>query len=167
MTPPPTWPGTPPKPKKTNWEAIGAVAGVVGVLVALAASVSGTTPNPPASMYTPSRQYTGIPPVTPRNGGPPAGCELGPAAITRYNNTVGSTLDSQQQAAARAYQDLDMAASGIANATIREDLFALGRDFNRLEPENGAPAGSSQYNAVLAQIQKDSQALSADCGDAG
>ena len=108
-----------------------------------------------------------MPPVTPKNGGPPAGCELGPAAITRYNNTVGSTLDSQQQAASRAYQDLDMAASGIANATIREDLFALGHDFNSLEPENGAPEGSSRYNAVLAQIQKDSQALSADCSGAG
>jgi hypothetical protein len=170
----------PPKPKKTNWEAIGAVAGIAGVLLALltfcAATVPSSTPNlrpAPAdswaSTYTPPQEHPGMPTAAPPSGGPPAGCEQGKAAIARYNNTVGSTPYSEQQAASRAEQDTYEAEMGSTSGTIREDLQTLSQDFAQLTGyaiglTGGEPDASSRYNAMRAQAQKDSQVLNTDCG---
>ena len=187
MTPPqpPHWyPGRPTKPK-TNWEAIGAVAGVVAVLLALltlAATVPGNPHPVPAhswaSTYTPPHEY-GNPPetapfpiVTQPGGGRPAGCLQGGAAITRYNNTVGSTPYSEQQAAGRAETDIYVAEMGSTSGTIREDLQALSRDFAELAGYAsglmaGEPGAGARYNAMSAQAQKDSQVFNTDCDTTG
>lgn len=173
-------------PKKTNWAAVSAVAGVAGVLIALMAYAiprSASTPNPlqtpintgPAPYTAPPQDQTSKPATTSSGpvlsgpplsqpAGPPAGCQQGEAAITRYNNRVGP--HNAQKAAGQALQDISlaMAAANGTSGPIYGDLQALYEDFLYLQ---NYPPGSPQNDAALAQAKKDSQTLYMDCHATG
>ena len=120
---------------------MSAVAAVAGVLVALITHIpdSASTPNSvPNPNYIGESPTNGAPPQPVSLGptqpaGPPAGCQLGDAAIKRFNNMVGSTPYSEEQAASRAEQDTyEAAIGGNSSGTIQKDLESLSQDFAQL-----------------------------------
>lgn len=163
--------------RKANWAAVSATAAAASALVAFLAYTAPHSPSPPNPLPAPATSRESPPYATPpqtspgptlaQPAGPPAGCQQGKAAITRYDNAVGSTPYSKAQAASRAEQDIYMTslASG-GSGTITEDLQALSQDFANLAEFAQGPY-SAQYNTVSAQTQKDIQALDTDCNATG
>jgi hypothetical protein len=177
-------PGTASKATETNWAAVSAVAAVAGVLVAfLAWSVPGRNAPPPApvnpqqsQLYPTTTQQQGSAPANTSSGsassglavvqpsGPPAGCPQAIAAINTYNQDVGSTSASEENAAQRAYNEIEQAqeAAGYGSSAVSADLFNLSNDFKRLYADAGAQ-NSSDYASTTATTNVDARQLEQDC----
>jgi hypothetical protein len=100
---------------RTNWAAVSALAACAGVFVAFLAyttphpyspsapttpwSYPATLPWPGTTAPAPPQRSTpgnfGVPPTLVQPAGPPAGCQQADAAITKYDNTVGSSWYSK------------------------------------------------------------------------
>ena len=172
--------------KETNWTAVGAVAAVAGVVVAFvtyAVPRIGAQPYPPArgnsrqaSVYstTPAQHqgstsavtspgFASSGPAVAQPGGPPAGCEQAMAAISTYNQDVGSTSASEANAAQRAVSEIEAAQEAADySGTVGADLYAVNNDFRRLYVD-ATDGNSSDYDTTAAQTNVDAQQLSRDC----
>jgi len=185
--------GIPEPPKKTreiNWTAVGSVAAVVAALIAFLAYAlpsGGSTPDPvlagdsptssspstalptqatsaPASATVSATSPSSIPSLA-QPGGPPAGCQQAEAAIGTFNETVGSSWYSRQDAAGQAANGIFEAfQSGVSN-TIASDLSALDNDFTNLHNVAMAQADDA-WDTIAAQTDQDIQVLNTAC-DAG
>lgn len=180
--------GIPEPPKKTreiNWTAVGSLAAVVAALVAFLAYAlpsSGPTPDPtpspPSPTVSPSTplptESTSAPATTSppspspvpsleQPSGPPAGCQQAEAAIATYNQTIGSTWYSRQDAAGQAANGIFAAFESGASGMVASDLSALDNDFTNMHNVAVAEA-SDAWDTLAAQADKDIQVLNAACG---
>jgi hypothetical protein len=132
-----------------NWEKIGAIAGVLSLVVAVVGllasrSSSGHSDVPtygptygfttgPAPHPGPATETPPIPTQTlavPRTM--PAGCDHALAAVRTYDRTVGSTQASRSAAANQAYGDMTEADTEADQASVYTILVTLARDFQNL-----------------------------------
>jgi hypothetical protein len=178
----------PPK-KETNWAAMSALAGVAAAVIAFLAyaipsgspaqhpSPSSTSPISQESSHDPApptEQDTTLPapvtspvssfsaPALAQPSGPPAGCQQGQAAINTYNQLVGSTWYSREDAAEQAGQGIDAAIESGASGTVGADLSALANDFEGLF-DTAMGEASTAWDTVSAQTGKDARKLNTDC----
>jgi hypothetical protein len=92
----------------------------------------------------------------------PAGCDDALAAISTYNQSAGSTTNSEASAASQAYQSL-MGDSVEANeAAVSTDISNMAGDFSTLSGILDGGLGRS-YSAAVQQANSDIQTLDSAC----
>jgi hypothetical protein len=170
----------------SKWAAVGAVAAVVAAVIALLAYAiprpSGTlTPTPvavptaavtasyasssPSYSAAPAQQATQAPSPAPAaviSAGRPAGCDDALAAVSTYNQTAGSTANSEESAASQAYQSL-MGDSPEANdAGVSTDISNVAGDFSAMSSILRGSLNQG-YAAAVQQTNNDIQTLDSAC----
>jgi hypothetical protein len=181
---------SPPGPDPAaRWVAVGSLAAVVAALIAVLAYVSPRGTPAPLAETTPAPSYS-APAVTPTapadntpadttpaqptttasasaaasiRAGTPAGCEDARAAITTYNQTAGSTTNSQANAALQAYDTLLPESTEAANEDISADISDVAEDFYVMNQIQTGVVQQS-YPAAVQQVNSDIHRLSAACG---
>jgi hypothetical protein len=153
--------------KETNWTAVGALAAVGSVLVALVALGNqhdpAPSPVPPQQVVSPATTSPNAAgPTFGQRAGPPGGCSAGKAALDRFQRTAGPTWSSKSTESEITVGTIEQSMAFAENVAVHDDLTALAEDFINLHEDAGAQNGSD-YDGELAQIQTDRQALDADC----
>ncbi len=162
---------------KTDWEKIGAIAGVLSVIVALVALRPSHSPSPgpqPNPAYSPT--YTPEPgPPTRHSPEPsptlaipatmPNGCTEAHTAIQTYNRTVGTTQASKAAAANQAYSDMMGADTEADSSSVYTILVALAHDFQNLYFIASGQLDQS-YSEAAAHTKSDVNTLNSICAPA-
>jgi hypothetical protein len=176
------------KTREINWTKVGSLAAVAAALIAFLAYAlpsGGSTPDPVTTRPGPavsassafpaestSAPATTSPPSPPPSpapsliqvSGPPAGCQKADAAITTYNQTIGSTWYSRQDAAGQAANGIFAAFGSGASGKVASDLSALDNDFTNMRNVAMAQA-SNAWDTLATEADKDIQVLNTDCSN--
>ena len=123
-----------------------------------------TTPAPttPARTTPAATPTTSAPAPVSIQAGPPAGCDEARAAVVTYDQTAGSTTDSQASAALQAYDTL-LPLSTVAAGAVSSDITNVAEDFYLMNQIQTGALDQS-YQAAGQQTNSDIQTLSAACG---
>lgn len=163
--------------RETNWVAVGAIAAVASVFVALLAysvprgTPPNLTPNPTqanssteSSQNTPRTASTGPDPTTyTQPATKPAGCQEGLYAVNTYYQTVGSTPSSEADAAERALNEIGDAGGSNPTGNVGADLESLYNDFGMMTVDVTGENGTTAYAQDVARTSTDARQLEKDC----
>ncbi len=163
-----------------NWEKIGAIAGVLSLVVAVVALLASRSSPPghsdvptygptygpttgPAPRPGPATETPRVPTQTlavPREM--PAGCADALAAVRTYNRTVGSTRASRSAAANQAYGDMMGADTEADESSVYTILVTLARDFQNLNFISSGALDQS-YSEAAGREKSDVRTLESIC----